>query len=82
MTKPWLGKVGALFIQKEDASFRHTLVLFFGGKQYDTLLLFCLNCIKNYNTGENVSYKLPNLVICAYLCNNKKHSPYESYIQG
>ena len=25
MTKPWLGKVGALFIQKEDASFRHTL---------------------------------------------------------
>ena len=27
MTKPWLGKVGALFIQKEDASFRHTLIL-------------------------------------------------------
>ena len=27
MTKPWLGKVGALFIQKEDASFRHTLFL-------------------------------------------------------
>ena len=25
MTKPWLGKVGALSIQKEDASFRHTL---------------------------------------------------------
>ena len=29
MTKPWLGKVGALFIQKEDASFRHTLIHFF-----------------------------------------------------
>ena len=29
MTKPWLGKVGALFIQKEDASFRHTLILLF-----------------------------------------------------
>ena len=28
MTKPWLGKVGALFIQKEDAPFRHTLSFF------------------------------------------------------
>ena len=60
----------------------HAARVVFGGRQYDTLLLFYLNCIKIYNTGENASCKLPNLVICAYLCNNKKHSPYESYIQG
>lgn len=56
--------------------------LFFSGKQYATLLLFYLNCIKIYNTDENVSWELPNMVICTYLCNDKKHSPYESYIQG
>ena len=28
---------------------------FFSGKQYATLLLFYLNCIKIYNTDENVS---------------------------
>lgn len=60
----------------------HAARVVFGGKQYATLLLFYLNCIKIYNTGENVSCKLPNMVIYAYLCNNKKHSPYESYIQG
>lgn len=38
MTKPWLGKVGALFIQKEDASFRHTLFFFVRLQQVTELL--------------------------------------------
>lgn len=33
----------------------HAARLFFSGKQYATLLLFYLNCIKIYNTDENVS---------------------------
>ena len=35
--------------------FHAARVVFFSGKQYATLLLFYLNCIKIYNTDENVS---------------------------
>ena len=45
MTKPWLGKIGALFIQKEDASFRHTLIKFRNGGNKVIQDLACKNIL-------------------------------------
>jgi len=59
MTKPWLGKVGALFIQKEDASFRHTLIKFRNGGNKVMQDLVCKNIlIENIPKAKRSSYSI------------------------
>ena len=61
MTKPWLGKVGALFIQKEDASFRHTL-LFLSILTFFYFNLKAYHC-KGTNDSREIFHKIELIIL-------------------
>lgn len=50
------------------------------GLLQNTYLIMGIGCI-SLNLKKSLD-KLPNMVISAYLCSNKQHSPHESDIQG